>query len=73
MLSLSVGRAGFVPCAPLGCMMLYPDHLGDLSGLEAVVLGRSNIVRKPMAQLLVDANATVTFACRRTKDTSSSG
>lgn len=65
---LSVGQAGFVPCTPLGCMMLLSDHLGDLSGLEAVVLGRSNIVGKPMAQLLVDANATVTIAHSRTKD-----
>ena len=65
---LSVGQAGFVPCTPLGCMMLLTDRLGDLSGLEAVVVGRSNIVGKPMAQLLVDANATVTIAHSRTKD-----
>jgi len=63
---LSVGQAGFVPCTPLGCMMLLTDRLGDLSGLEAVVIGRSNIVGKPMAQLLVDANATVTIAHSRT-------
>jgi methylenetetrahydrofolate dehydrogenase (NADP+)/methenyltetrahydrofolate cyclohydrolase len=54
-----VGQPGFVPCTPLGCLMLLQDHLGDLSGLEAVVIGRSNIVGKPMAQLLTDANATV--------------
>ena len=65
---LSVGQAGFVPCTPLGCMMLLTDRLGDLSGLEAVVIGRSNIVGKPMAQLLLDANATVTIAHSRTKD-----
>ena len=65
---LSVGQRGFVPCTPLGCMMLLTDRLGDLSGLEAVVIGRSNIVGKPMAQLLVDANATVTIAHSRTRD-----
>jgi len=65
---LAVGDRGFVPCTPLGCMMLLTDRLGDLSGLEAVVIGRSNIVGKPMAQLLLDANATVTIAHSRTKD-----
>ncbi|MEM1196349.1 MAG: bifunctional methylenetetrahydrofolate dehydrogenase/methenyltetrahydrofolate cyclohydrolase FolD [Pseudomonadota bacterium] len=65
---LSVGQAGFVPCTPLGCLMLLTDQLGDLSGLEAVVIGRSNIVGKPMAQLLLDANATVTIAHSRTRD-----
>ena len=65
---LSVGQSGFVPCTPLGCMMLLTDKLGDLSGLEAVVIGRSNIVGKPMAQLLLDANATVTIAHSRTSD-----
>ena len=65
---LSVGQAGFIPCTPLGCMMLLKDRLGDLSGLDAVVIGRSNIVGKPMAQLLVDANATVTIAHSRTRD-----
>ncbi|MEL6488256.1 MAG: bifunctional methylenetetrahydrofolate dehydrogenase/methenyltetrahydrofolate cyclohydrolase FolD, partial [Pseudomonadota bacterium] len=65
---LSVGQSGFVPCTPLGCMMLLTDQLGDFSGLEAVVIGRSNIVGKPMAQLLVDANATVTIAHSRTRD-----
>ncbi|MCA0909929.1 bifunctional methylenetetrahydrofolate dehydrogenase/methenyltetrahydrofolate cyclohydrolase FolD [Qipengyuania gaetbuli] len=65
---LAVGQHGFVPCTPLGCMMLLTDRLGDLSGLEAVVIGRSNIVGKPMAQLLLDANATVTIAHSRTKD-----
>jgi methylenetetrahydrofolate dehydrogenase (NADP+) / methenyltetrahydrofolate cyclohydrolase len=65
---LAVGQTGFVPCTPLGCIMLLKDRLGDLSGLDAVVIGRSNIVGKPMAQLLVDANATVTIAHSRTKN-----
>ena len=65
---LAVGQEGFVPCTPLGCLMLLTDRLGDLSGLEAVVIGRSNIVGKPMAQLLLGANATVTIAHSRTKD-----
>ncbi len=65
---LSVGQTGFVPCTPLGCLMLLKDRHGDLSGLEAVVIGRSNIVGKPMAQLLTDANATVTIAHSRTKN-----
>ncbi len=65
---LAVGLPGFVPCTPLGCLMLLKDQLGDLSGLNAVVIGRSNIVGKPMAQLLTDANATVTLAHSRTKD-----
>lgn len=65
---LAVGQEGFVPCTPLGCLMLLEDHLGDLSGLDAVVIGRSNIVGKPMAQLLTDANATVTIAHSRTKN-----
>lgn len=65
---LAVGQEGFVPCTPLGCLMLLQDNLGDLSGLDAVVIGRSNIVGKPMAQLLTDANATVTLAHSRTKN-----
>ena len=65
---LAVGQEGFVPCTPLGCLMLLEDQLGDLSGLEAVVIGRSNIVGKPMAQLLTAANATVTIAHSRTRD-----
>jgi methylenetetrahydrofolate dehydrogenase (NADP+)/methenyltetrahydrofolate cyclohydrolase len=65
---LAVGQTGFVPCTPLGCIMLLKDRLGDLSGLDAVVIGRSNIVGKPMAQLLTDANATVTIAHSRTKN-----
>ncbi|MEQ8772952.1 MAG: tetrahydrofolate dehydrogenase/cyclohydrolase catalytic domain-containing protein, partial [Erythrobacter sp.] len=65
---LAVGQVGFVPCTPLGCMMMLTERLGDLSGLEAVVIGRSNIVGKPMAQLLLAANATVTIAHSRTRD-----
>ena len=57
-----------VPCTPLGCIMLLKDRLGDLSGKNAVVVGRSNIVGKPMGQLLLDANATVTIAHSRTAD-----
>lgn len=64
---LGLGTPGFVPCTPRGCMMLLRDRLGDLSGLHAVVVGRSNIVGKPMAQLLLAANATVTIAHSRTR------
>ncbi len=59
---------GLFPCTPLGCMMLLQDQLGDLSGLDAVVIGRSQLVGRPMAQLLINANATVTIAHSRTKD-----
>ena len=65
---LAVGEEALVPCTPLGCVMLLRDRLGDLSGLEAVVVGRSNIVGKPMAQLLLQANCTVTVAHSRTRD-----
>ena len=65
---LATGGAGMVPCTPLGCLMLLRDRLGDLSGLEAVVVGRSNIVGKPMAALLLGANCTVTVAHSRTRD-----
>ena len=59
----------FVPCTPAGCMLMVEDHLGtDLSGLSAVVIGRSNIVGKPMASLLLARNATVTITHSRTKD-----
>jgi methylenetetrahydrofolate dehydrogenase (NADP+)/methenyltetrahydrofolate cyclohydrolase len=64
---LAVGQPGFVPCTPLGCLMLLKDRLGDLSGLDAVVIGRSNIVGKPMAQLLIAESCTVTVAHSRTK------
>jgi methylenetetrahydrofolate dehydrogenase (NADP+)/methenyltetrahydrofolate cyclohydrolase len=65
---LAVGLDALVPCTPLGCLMLLQNELGDLSGLDAVVVGRSNIVGKPMAQLLVQANCTVTVAHSRTRD-----
>lgn len=65
---LATGQTGFVPCTPLGCMLMLKDTIGDLSGLEAVVIGRSNIVGKPMAQLLLAENCTVTIAHSRTKN-----
>jgi len=65
---LAVGEEALVPCTPLGCVMMLKDRLGDLSGLEAVVLGRSNIVGKPMAHLLLQANATVTVCHSRTEE-----
>lgn len=65
---LGTGQKAMVPCTPLGCLMLLRDHLGSLSGLNAVVVGRSNIVGKPMAQLLLGDSCTVTIAHSRTKD-----
>lgn len=65
---LATGLEGFVPCTPLGCLMLLRDVLGDLSGQDAVVIGRSNIVGKPMAQLLIGDSCTVTVAHSRTRD-----
>ena len=65
---LAVGEEAFVPCTPLGCLMLLKDHVGDLSGKNAVVIGRSNIVGKPMAQLLLAENCTVTIAHSRTQN-----
>lgn len=65
---LAVGEEAFVPCTPLGCLMLLKDRMGDLSGKNAVVIGRSNIVGKPMAQLLLAENCTVTIAHSRTQD-----
>ena len=65
---LAVGAEGFVPCTPLGCLMLLKDRLGDLAGLNAVVIGRSNIVGKPMAQLLLRESCTVTIAHSRTQN-----
>jgi methylenetetrahydrofolate dehydrogenase (NADP+)/methenyltetrahydrofolate cyclohydrolase len=65
---LSIGLDALVPCTPLGCLILLQRTLGDLSGKDAVVVGRSNIVGKPMAQLLLQANCTVTVAHSRTKD-----
>jgi methylenetetrahydrofolate dehydrogenase (NADP+) / methenyltetrahydrofolate cyclohydrolase len=65
---LATGLAGFVPCTPLGCLMLLRAELGDLSGKSAAVIGRSNIVGKPMALLLLGDNCTVTIAHSRTVD-----
>ncbi len=66
---LTTGAAdAMVPCTPLGCLMMLKDRLGDLSGLRALVLGRSNIVGKPMASLLLAENCTVTIAHSRTRD-----
>ena len=65
---LSIGLEALVPCTPLGCLKLLQKYVGDLSGLEAVVVGRSNIVGKPMAQLLLQANCTVTVAHSRTRE-----
>lgn len=65
---LSTGGEGVVPCTPLGCIMMLKDRLGDLSGLNAVVVGRSNIVGKPMTSLLLAESCTVTIAHSRTKN-----
>ena len=65
---LSTGQNALVPCTPLGCTMLLKDRLGELKGLEAVIVGRSNIVGKPMAQLLLAEHCTVTVAHSRTAD-----
>jgi methylenetetrahydrofolate dehydrogenase (NADP+)/methenyltetrahydrofolate cyclohydrolase len=65
---LAVGLDALVPCTPLGCVMLLKHHLGNLSGLKAVVVGRSNIVGKPAAQLLLREDCTVTIAHSRTRD-----
>lgn len=65
---LATGIVGFVPCTPLGCILLLRDQLGDLTGLDAVVIGRSTLVGKPMAQLLLAENCTVTTAHSRTRD-----
>ncbi|MFN7051942.1 MAG: bifunctional methylenetetrahydrofolate dehydrogenase/methenyltetrahydrofolate cyclohydrolase FolD, partial [Gemmobacter sp.] len=65
---LGTGQKSMVPCTPLGCLMMLRDHHGSLSGMNAVVVGRSNIVGKPMAQLLLGESCTVTIAHSRTKD-----
>ncbi len=65
---LATGLDGFVPCTPLGCLRLLESTLGDLSGAEALVIGRSNIVGRPMASLLISASATVTVAHSRSRD-----
>ncbi len=65
---LGTGQKSMVPCTPLGCLMMLRDYHGSLSGMDAVVVGRSNIVGKPMAQLLLGDSCTVTIAHSRTKD-----
>ncbi len=65
---LGTGQKSMVPCTPLGCLMMLRDHHGSLSGLDAVVVGRSNIVGKPMVQLLLNDSCTVTVAHSRTKN-----
>jgi methylenetetrahydrofolate dehydrogenase (NADP+)/methenyltetrahydrofolate cyclohydrolase len=65
---LATGGQGLVPCTPYGCLLLLKDLLGDLSGKHAVVIGRSNIVGKPMAQLLLGESCTVTIAHSKTRD-----
>jgi len=65
---LASGLPALVPCTPYGCLYLLRQELGDVTGLNAVVIGRSNIVGKPMAQLLLGENATVTIAHSRTRD-----
>ena len=65
---LGTGQKSMVPCTPLGCLMMLRAHHGNLSGMNAVVIGRSNIVGKPMAQLLLGDSCTVTIAHSRTKD-----
>lgn len=65
---LSIGDNGIVPCTPLGCLMMIKDQLGDISGKHAVVVGRSNIVGKPVANLLLQENCTVVITHSRTKN-----
>ncbi len=65
---LSIGEDSLVPCTPAGCIMLLKDHLGDLSGKNAVIVGRSNIVGKPVSILLLRENCTVTIAHSKTRD-----
>ena len=65
---LATGQDALVPCTPLGCLMMLKDTLGDLQGQKALVLGRSNIVGKPMAMLLIKESCTVTVAHSRTRD-----
>ena len=65
---LASGLPALTPCTPLGCLMLLRDALGDLTGKHAVVIGRSNLVGKPIAQLLLQADCTVTIAHSRSRD-----
>lgn len=67
---LALGLKGLVPCTPLGCLLLLADKIPDMTGLQAVVIGRSNLVGKPVAQLLLQKNCTVTIAHSRTKNLS---
>lgn len=65
---LASGETGLVSCTPLGCLILLRDQIGNMSGMDAVVVGRSNLFGKPMAQLLLQENCTVTIAHSRTRD-----
>jgi methylenetetrahydrofolate dehydrogenase (NADP+)/methenyltetrahydrofolate cyclohydrolase len=65
---LGTGQRSMVPCTPLGCLMMLREHFGSLSGKDAVIIGRSNIVGKPMAQLLLGDSCTVTVAHSKTKN-----
>lgn len=65
---LGLGASSLIPCTPLGCLLMLKDQLGDLSGMKAVVVGRSNIVGKPMANLLLQQNCTVTVLHSRTRN-----
>jgi len=65
---LATGQRGLVPCTPLGCLLLLQNTIGDLSGLHAVIVGRSNIVGKPLAQLLLAENTSVTIVHSKTKN-----
>ena len=65
---LATGGNGLIPCTPLGCLLLLQDNLNDLTGKNAVIIGRSNIVGKPMAQLLTQSHCTVTIAHSKTVD-----
>ena len=65
---LATGLDGFVPCTPLGCLRLLESTLGNIAGADAIVIGRSNIVGRPMASLLIGASATVTVAHSRSRD-----
>ncbi|RDL44511.1 bifunctional methylenetetrahydrofolate dehydrogenase/methenyltetrahydrofolate cyclohydrolase FolD [Marinomonas piezotolerans] len=68
---LATGQASLIPCTPLGCLEMLKRELGDLSGKHAVIVGRSNIVGKPMANLLLQANCTITVVHSRTSNASS--
>lgn len=65
---LAAGLAALVPCTPLGCLLLLQNYLGDMTGLNAVIVGRSNLVGKPIAQLLLQQNCTVTIAHSKTRN-----